>query len=324
MAVITLEPIAVEDYVRDVLPDTFALWGRQRSFERYADEFRSVANSPYARRRRFTVGIREDGRIAASCKNYDRELRWNEKSLRATGIGAVFTPERLRGRGYASAFLGALLDAERDAGRDLVYLYSDIHPAFYERLGFITLPSRLMTIRAASLDGSAVGALPLEKGDWTGVRRCFDKLDNRRLWSLRRTPLVWDWMRDRWDAAPPDGSQPVHLVIRRGRAVVAYAFGRRVLKEDTYVVDDFGFDGDEGQGVIPALLRAGAGDLRRVGGWLPPAPARAVLPRGSVRVRKNAIFMIAPLSAHARTWWAAVKADALTGRSDVTWSADHV
>jgi len=27
-------------------------------------------------------------------------------------------------------------DAERAAGRDLAYLYSDIHPAYYEKLGF--------------------------------------------------------------------------------------------------------------------------------------------------------------------------------------------
>ncbi len=324
MSVIALEPIAVEEYVRDVLPETFTVWGGDRTFEAYADEFRAVATSSYARRRRFTVGIREDGRIAASCKNYDRELRWNGNSLRATGIGAVYTPSRLRGRGYASAMLGALLDAERDAGRDVVFLYSDIHPLFYERLGFIALPSRLITMRAASLDGSPAGALPLERADWAGVRRCFDKLDSRRAWSFRRTPLVWDWMRDRLNAPPRDGTQTVHLVIRRGRSVIAYAFGRRVLKEDTYAVDDFGFDGDEGQRLLPALLRAGAGDLRRVGGWLPPAPARQVLPRGSVRARKNAILMVAPLSASARAWWAATKDDMLKSQADVTWHSDHV
>ncbi len=322
--VITLEPIAVEEYVRDVLPETFPLWGGQRTFERYAQDFRSVALSSYGRRRRFTVGIREDGRIAASCKNYDRELRYGDKSLRATGIGAVFTPARLRGRGYASALLGALLDAERDAGRDVVYLYSDIHPVFYERLGFSALPSRLITLRAASLDGSPAGGVPLDKADWAGVRRCFDTLDGRRAWSLRRTPLVWDWMRERWNAPPQDGTQSVNLVIRRGRSVIAYAFGRRVLKEDTYVVDDFAFDGEEGQRLVPALLRAGAGDLRRVGGWLPPEPARAILPRGSVRARKKAVLMIAPLSTQARAWWTASKDAILTARGDATWSADHV
>jgi hypothetical protein len=75
---------------------------------------------------------------------------------------------------------------------------------------------------------------------------------------------------------------------------------------------------------VPALLRAGAGDLRRVGGWLPPAPARQVLPRGSVRPRKNAILMVAPLSADARAWWAATKDEALTGQADATWHSDHV
>jgi predicted N-acetyltransferase YhbS len=324
MSAIVLEPICVDAYVRDVLPHTFGTWGEGRSFERYAEDFRTVATSVYAKRRPFTVALREDGEIACSCKNYDRELRFGGRSLRATGIGAVFTPPHLRGRGYASIMLGALLDAERAAGRDLAFLYSDIHPAFYERIGFVRLPSRLLTVRAASLDGSPAGAVPLTTSEWAGVRRCFEALDVARSWSLRRTPLVWDWMRDRWNAPLRNGTQPVHLAVRRGRSVIAYAIGRRVPAQDTFVLDDFAYDGDEGGAKLPALLRAAAGDLRRVAGWLPPLPGRDVLPRGSVRSRRDAIFMIVPLSPAARAWWAAVKDQTLESRADPTWSSDHI
>ncbi len=322
--VVKLESVTVDEYVRHVLPETFELWGDGRDFERYAADFRAVANSLYAKRRPFTVGLREGGTLVSSCKNYDREIRWQDASLRATGIGAVFTPERLRGHGFATAMLGALLDSERDGGRDVAFLYSDIHPAYYERLGFVRLPSRLFTVRATSLDGAPAGARPLEAADWPGVRRCFEAMDAEREWSFRRTPLVWDWMRARWNAPPPPGTQPVQLVVRRGRSTVAYAIGRRVLREDTFVVDDFAFAGDAGKAVGPALLRAGAGDLRRVGGWLPPEPARDALPRGSVRARRDAILMVAPLSALGRAWWAKNRERALTSRADATWSADHV
>jgi len=321
---VTLETIALEEYVRDVLPLTHALWGAKLPFERYVEGTRATANSAYIRRRPFTVGLREGGAIVCSCKNYERELGWNGRTLRATGIGAVYTPEAARGRGYASAMLGALLDAERDAGRDLAFLYSDIHPAFYERLGFVTLPSRSFAVRAEFLDGSAVGAVPLTAGDRAGVRRCFEAHEASRTWSFRRTPLVWEWMQRRWDAPANDGSQPVSLVVRRGQAVVAYAFGRRVLRADTFVVDECAFDGDAGRAVLPALLRAGAGDFRRVGGWLPPDPVRSLLPRGSVRRRKDAVLMLVPLSKLAKQWWAATKDETNAGRSDATWSNDHI
>lgn len=319
-----IEPIGVEAYVGEVLPHTFSTWGEGRTFERYADDFRGVATSVYGKRRPFTVGLRADGELACSCKNYDRELRFGPRSLRATGIGAVFTPPHLRGRGYASIMLGALLDSERAAGRDLAFLYSDIHPTFYERLGFVTLPSRLLTVRATSLDGSPSGAIPLTTSDWPGVRRCFEALDAQRIWSLRRTPLVWDWMRDRWNTPARHNTQPVHLVVRRARSVVAYAVGRRVPAQDTFVLDDFAYDGEEGRAKLPALLRAAAGDLRRVAGWLPPSPPRDILPRGSVRARTTAIFMLVPLSQAARAWWSAVKDQTLESRADPTWSSDHI
>ena len=324
MAVIALEPLTVETYVSEVLPHTHALWSNGRTFERYVEDFRAVANSAYGKRRNFTSGLRDAGTLACSCKTYEREIRCGGAALRAVGIGAVFTPESLRGRGYASAMLGALLDAERSAGSDLAFLYSDIHPAFYEKLGFIALPSRVTSVRAALLDGRAAGAVPLEAHDWPAVRRCFEALDVERAWSFRRTPPVWEWLRNRWNAPPPEHTQNVQLVIRDGRSVVAYALGRRVPRDDTFVIDEFGYDGEQGRGLLPALLRASAGDLERIRGWLPPSPARELLPRGSVRMRKSAIFMLVPLSRAARTWWASTTDATLRGRGDPTWSADHI
>ena len=321
---IVLEQIATDDYVREILPLTYPLWGSGRTFETYVADLRTMASSAYGRRGRFTVGLREGDAIACSCKNYDRDVIIGERALRATGYGAVYTAEPFRGRGFASAMIGASLDAERAAGRDLAYLYSDIDPAFYANLGFIALPSRLLTLRAASLDGAPAGAEPLRPADWPAVRRCFDAMEATRPFVMRRTPALWETIRHIWDAPAPAGTQPVQLVVRRERKVAAYAIGRRVMREDTFVCDEFGFDGDEGRARIPALLRAAAGDLGRIGGWLPPLGVRDVLPRGSVRRRKDAVLMIAPLSTAARTWWASEGEAILTSRADATWSADHL
>ncbi|MDQ2857909.1 MAG: GNAT family N-acetyltransferase [Candidatus Eremiobacteraeota bacterium] len=322
--IFSLKAIATDDYVREVLPESYELWGAKRTFERYAADLRVFANSSYAKRRQFLRGLRIGGAVVVSCKSYARELRWQAMPLRATGIGAVFTPPAQRGRGYATALLGTVLDAERAAGRDVAFLYSDIHPLFYERLGFRALPSRLMTMRAELLDGARVGAQPLTSDDWPAVGRCFEALDRARPWSLRRTPLVWEWMRRCWHEPADDGSQPVELVIRNGRAVSAYAIGRRVLREDTFVVDDFAFDGAHGRERLHGLLRAAAGDLRRVGGWLPPPGAREALPRGSIRARKDAIMMVVPISPLGRAWWEQTHEVTLSSSADPGWSADHV
>ena len=92
----------------------------------------------------------------------------------------------------------------------------------------------------------------------------------------------------------------MRLGVRRGRALAAYVIGRRIPAADAFAVDEFAFARDEDAALIAPLLRAGAGDLRTVRGWLPPAVARDALPRGAVRARKDAIAMVLPLSAPFR------------------------
>jgi predicted N-acetyltransferase YhbS len=319
---IRLDVLAPSDYARDVLPRSSALWAGARSFARYADEFFAVAESSWGKRRFRTLGLFDENELVASCKRYERALRCGERSYKAAGIGAVFTPEDLRGRGYATALLGALLDAERDAGTDLVYLFSDIHPAFYERLGFVALPSRTVALRADALSAERVEVAALGDADATSVRRLFAALDARRLFAFARTALDWEWQRLR-AASHEHGAPLVRLGVRRGRALAAYVTGRRIPAADAFVVDEFAFARAEDARLIAPLLRAGAGDLRTVRGWLPPAVARDALPRGAVRARKDAIAMVLPLSARFR----AAFRTRLTDRrdnADPCWGTDHI
>jgi predicted N-acetyltransferase YhbS len=319
-----LSVIQTSEYVRDVLPHSFGIWGGERSFEEYASDLEAVARSPFGRRRPFTVGLREDGRIACSAKLYAREIRWGAHSLRATGIGAVFAQPEYRGRGYASAMLGAVLDAERAAGTDFAFLFSDLDPAFYERLGFVPLASRAISLRARSLDPALVAWEPLAASDWGGVRRCFEALDARSDWSFRRSAHVWDFLRLKWSQTLPRYTQRVDLVTRRGRAIAAYVLCRRVADRDTLVIDDFAFADDEARESIGPLLRAAAGDLARVKAWLPPPVARGALPRGSVRARQTGIFMGVALSRAGRTWFSAVRGESEAEPREACWNADHV
>jgi predicted N-acetyltransferase YhbS len=320
-AKLRLEVIAPDDYARAVLPQSQMLWAGARTFEEYAGEFQATAASGWGKRRFRTVGLRAGGELVASCKRYERELRCGPRTYAAAGIGAVFTPEALRGRGYATALLGAFLDAERDAGTDLAYLFSDIHPVFYERLGFVTLPSRTIALRAETLSAERIPIVPLGDADATAVRRIFAALDGRRPFAFARTPLDWEWQRLRTTSREHAGGV-VRLGVRRGRSLAAYVTGRRIPAADAFVFDEFAFARDDDRTLIAPLLRAAAGDLRTVRGWLPPAVARDALPRGAVRPRTGATAMLLPLSAPFR---AAFRAEADRRESgDPCWSTDHI
>jgi predicted N-acetyltransferase YhbS len=316
-------PLSADEYVREVLPHSADLWAEGRSFDDYAGDFRAVASTGFGKRRFRTLGVRLDGTLVASCKRYQRELRCGERLLRAVGVGAVFTPEALRGRGYATALLGALLDAERAAGTDLVYLFSDIHPAFYEKLGFVRVPSRAIALRADALPPARVAARTLDDADWPAIERCFAAHEALRPFALTRPPLVWEWIRLR---ARSRGNEPapLRLGVMRGRRLVAYVRGRRYPAADAFALDECAFVDDDAALQVPALVRNAAGDLRKVTGWLPPAPVRDALPRGAVRARTTAIAMLLPLSAAARVAWRAHATRIGGDAADPVWSTDHI
>ncbi len=316
-----LRTIPPAEYARLVLPLSARLWKGRRSVETYVAQTLEIARGAYGARYYRTIGFYDGDALCASCKRYERTIRVGTQRLRAFGLGAVFTPEPLRGRGYASAMIAMMLDAARGT-YDAAFLFSDIRPSFYEELGFRLEASRTITLRADTLVRSRIEIARLEERDWTGVRRCFALQDRARDWSFARTPLVWDWVRMRLR----HGSEHVrgaeaNFVVREHGAVRAYVLGMRVPEVDTYVVDEFGFADHRSAQQIPALLRGAAGDLRRIAGWLPPDGARSLLPRGAVRDRRDAIFMIAPLSERGKRWCALSER---TSSADGVWATDHV
>ncbi|MGC2128825.1 MAG: GNAT family N-acetyltransferase [Candidatus Aquilonibacter sp.] len=316
-----LRAIDFDTYAAEVLPRTAELWAGERTPDRYIAQTGEIARCGYGRRHYRTIGLYEDKRLLASFKRYERTLRAGGERLRAIGIGAVFTPTELRGRGYASAMLAMELDRSRSEGADIAFLFSDIRPEFYAELGFVALPSRSLSLRADSLPRSRVEVWGLDDRDWIGVQRCFELGERHRSWAFVRTPLVWEWLRLRMrHGSEHPESIETNLVVRRKRAIAAYVLGARAPQHDAFILDEFGFADAESAALIPALLRSAAGDLRRVTGWLPPESARDILPHAAVRKRVKAVFMAAPLTPAARQW---VKL-AVDTKVDGVWSSDHI
>lgn len=318
-----LHELPAASYARQIMPLTEALWAHGRSFDTYVSQTLELAQTTYGRRHYRTFALSDgESDVLASFKRYERDARSGNELLRATGIGAVFTPVEHRGHGYATAMLALALDWARRDGFDFAYLFTDIHPQFYKELGFVELPSRSISVRADGLRDDRVEVQPLSDRDWTAVRKCFDACDAKRAFALTRSPVVWDWLRTRLRhrGEHPEG-QRVQLCARQGKTVAAYVLGQREPRHDAYVVDEYAFIDDDAALLIAPLLRSAAGDLRRIVAWLPPAPARGVLPRGSVRKRNEAIWMIAPLTAGGTRFLEQAKK---SGPADGIWSLDHI
>jgi GNAT superfamily N-acetyltransferase len=317
-----LRDVAPDRYAREVLPQTAALWAGRRDFDTYVAQTLEIARSPYGRRWYRTAALYAGDAMVASFKRYGRTLYAGGERLRASGIGAVFTPPEYRGRGYASAMLAMELDRARRDGCDVVYLFSDIRPQFYAELGFRELPSREISLRSDRLPAQRLAPARMQERDWSGIRRCYQFEQRHSAAGFTRTPLVWGWMQMRMrHGSERTGGQETDLVVRRGDTVAAYVLGERDAARDTYVLDEIGYAGERGAAAAPALLRAAAGDLRRISGWLPPQIVRRLLPKGSVRKRREAIFMAAALSARGSRL---VSALADCGDADPCWRADHI
>jgi hypothetical protein len=117
-----------------------------------------------------------------------------------------------------------------------------------------------------------------------------------------------------------EAGRGTNLAYRR-RGLAAYVLGARVPERDAYVVEEYGYADDDDAAILPALLRAAAGDLRRVVGWLPPDWAREALPKGVTRKRTRAIFMMAPLN---RRGGRLIDAIAAPSSGDFCWATDHI
>jgi predicted N-acetyltransferase YhbS len=308
-------------YAREVLPLTAPLWAGPRNFDTYVAQTLEIARGTYGRRHYRTLGLYDGRTLVASFKRYERTIRHETKPLRAIGFGAVFTPEEYRGRGYASVMLATALDAARADGYDVAYLFSDIRPQFYEALGFTALTSRRFLLRADTLPSMRLQLTHLRDADWAGVQRVYERWEQNRRAGFIRNASVWGWiaMRMRQRSEHPTGQQ-ANLLVRRGNRIIAYVFGVRAPRLDAYLLDEFAFADAATAAGIPALLRAAAGDLQRVTGWLPPAGAREAMPKLTVRRRNDAVFMMTPLSAAGRE----LMRDATAAPGDFCWASDHI
>jgi predicted N-acetyltransferase YhbS len=126
--------------LEQILRENFPIWGEGLSFENYERFWEAQLRTPWGAAHLDRVALVERGAVLSSAKRYDLSARVDGRIRRVLGIGAVFTSPSQRGRGGARRLLESILDAAVTDGYEFAMLFSEIDPAFYERLDFVPVP----------------------------------------------------------------------------------------------------------------------------------------------------------------------------------------
>ena len=150
--------------LEQVLDDTFPLWNDGLSRDNYAKAWTAQLKTPWGQSHLDRVALVDGPHVMCSAKRYDLSLRLDGRHRRALGIGAVFTAPAHRGRGCARELIARMLDTAVTEGQEFAMLFSEISPAFYERLDFVPVPLVESTFEVDRRRGGAPAML-VRSGD---------------------------------------------------------------------------------------------------------------------------------------------------------------
>jgi len=150
--------------LEQILDFTYPIWNEGLSRGAYSRWNAAQLKTPWGRQHlsRFAL-VDDQGRLLATAKRYRHDAHLDGRDGFVAGIGAVFTPPGMRGRGYASAIVTRLVEQEQQAGAMAAALFSEIGSTFYARLGFVPVPIDEVTVSANVKPGSP--AMLVRAGD---------------------------------------------------------------------------------------------------------------------------------------------------------------
>lgn len=139
-ASITLD-VAEWAEITNILSENYSIWSGGLSKHKYYEWVWMQLQQPWSRNNYRYLIARSGRNIVSSCKLYLMDFQARGRHYRVGGIGAVYTPERFRGNGFAAQLLETVATRCKQDGFDAMLLYSDIDPIYYERLGYELLPN---------------------------------------------------------------------------------------------------------------------------------------------------------------------------------------
>ena len=139
--------VPAEGWILDrILAESHAIWSDGLSRPAYAKYNAAQLRTAWGSQHLSRVALVDGEDVLASAKRYDLTVRVDGEVVRALGIGAVFTPELQRRRGYAGELIDRLMREAAADGAALAVLFSEIDPDYYARMGFFAIPRRELFI----------------------------------------------------------------------------------------------------------------------------------------------------------------------------------
>ena len=221
----------------------------------------------------------QDGALVACVQIFPRRLRVRGAAVPTGGIGSVFTSERARGGGLASALLEAAVAAMRARGMTLSLLFAARH-AFYGRLGWTLWPRP----RPLWLRGDASRTPDRARPEPFDPARDLEAV--MALHARYAAPLDGTVVRDRafWEGQLHFAGNPEEdFLLARDAAGRVEAYARGCVEGGLYHVSELGRTGDASGAAAAADLVAALLAPRD------PDPLAARLERGSGELRRVAV-----------------------------------
>jgi GNAT superfamily N-acetyltransferase len=287
-----------------ILDFTYPVWSEGLTRDGYGRWNAAQLRTTWGRDRlhRFAM-LDDDGRLLASAKRYRFDARLDGRDVRMSGIGAVFTPPDLRGRGHASELIARLLEQERREGVEMASLFSEIGETFYARLGF-----RLVPLEEVTLDVVRKGGAPAmlvragDESDLPNIAAMHDVRAASARFSLRRDPSLihYSLAKRRLQAGfgPPGLRHTEFFAAEEGASAVAYVV--ITVSAGGWTLEEAG-DRDPAGARLGAMLqvllaREPSQQPPLIRAWWPhgfPVPPQVRL---TERIPARDLFMVKPLA----------------------------
>jgi GNAT superfamily N-acetyltransferase len=303
-----------------VLNDTFQLWSDGLARDSYGKAWAAQLKTPWGRQHLDRVALVDGPHVLCSAKRYDFSVRVDGRIRRVLGIGAVFTAPAHRGRGCARELLTRMLDTAVTEGQEFAMLFSEIAPAFYERLDFVPVPLVQWTIEVDQKRGGAPAML-VRSGDDRDLHNIMEMSAQRssdaRLALDRSEELIrFEISRKRIHSgfAPSGYRNTEFLVVEEGHQAVAYLVSTE--QDGRWMIEEAG-DRDPSGARLGAMLqvmlaRYPTEKLPEIRCWWPQSltppqlkvaaatPTQEVL---MIRPLRDRILPLPPLAAAEVVFW---------------------
>ncbi len=311
---------AVGNVLERVLDDTYPIWNDGLSRDNYGKAWAGQLKTAWGAAHLDRVALVDGPHVVSSAKRYDLSLRFDGRIRRVLGIGAVFTGEAHRGRGAARELLTRILETAVTEGQEFAMLFSEIPPAFYERLEFVPVPLTEWVIEVDQKRGGAPAML-VRSGDErdlpniiemsaarsTGARLALDRSEDFVRYGITKKRL-------QSGLAPAGMKTTEFLVVEEGHQAVAYLVATE--QDGRWMIEEAG-DRDPTGARLGAMLqvmlaRYPSERLPEIRGWWPQSlvppqlkvaaatPTQEVL---MIRPLRDRMLPLPPLAAAEVVYW---------------------